>query len=372
MHNIYVDNSCSVSKSQLDDFDLIETDFTPPSAPEATAGRRLDKKGATLPPNFDETVKSAIKTGSYSDISLRTKCRVIHALFGVRSVSACGSKSVQKNENGVKGASLVRSEILNGPNAGTLRSSLQGVALCSSPWVCPVCSPRIGIARAAAMEPQAAALTEQGFSAWLVTLTVSHSREERLSDLFDCFQKAWSSMTAGRSVSLLRTRCNGLEYVRGYDATYSRRNGWHLHFHLVFFFGPSGDGKKEAQWFVDRWIRNVKKQGRKVLRRAQDVRPAGNASAAAAYAMTLAGVAKHTDRHNHTKNDAPASFSTLAEATAASAKKGRAEGGLTSAELREAALSGDQPSFPASMRSFLSRNQGSSRCFGLARSLSSI
>jgi len=201
------------------------------------------------------------------------------------------------------------------------------------------------------MEPQAAALAAKGWSSWLLTLTVRHTRTNTLADLFDLFGRAWSSMTAGRSVSLMRQRAGGFEYVRGYDATWSPRNGWHLHFHLVLFFGPdAGDGRESARWFLDRWLKQVERRGGSALPRAQDMRPAGNAAAAAAYAMTLAGVGKHTDRHpersevveGKTPAARPASFSTMAEATAAAAKKGRAEGGLTSAELRAAALDGDR------------------------------
>ncbi len=234
--------------------------------------------------------------------------------------------------------------------------SLRGVALCASPWVCPVCGPKIAVSRAVAMEPQAAALSARGWSAWLLTLTVRHSEKNSLADLFELFGLAWSAMTSGRSVSLYRKRSGGFEYVRGYDATWSPRNGWHLHFHLVLFFGPeAGTGKEAAAWFLERWLKKVEANGGDALPRAQDMRPAGNAAAAAAYAMTLAGVGKHTDRHpEQTKmakamangeevetKYAAASFRSMAEATAAAAKKGRKEGGLTSAELRAGALAGN-------------------------------
>ena len=336
--------------SPLEDFD--GRDPAPQNGgQEGGETARLDKVGVTLPPDALTVAKKAIKSGDYSDFEERTKARDLHAVAGARSVSRCGQGVVGKNENGVKGATLLRSVVKSGPRKGQMTTSLRGVALCASPWCCPVCGPKIAVSRAVAMEPQAAALSARGWSAWLLTLTVRHSKKNSLAAMFDLFGKAWSGMTSGRSVSLYRKRSGGFEYVRGYDATWSPRNGWHLHFHLVLFFGPdAGNGKDAAAWFLERWLKQVHDNDGDALPRAQDMRPAGNAAAAAAYAMTLAGVGKHTDRHpegsevvedKDGKRYAAASFRSMAEATAAAAKKGRKEGGLTSAELRAGALAGN-------------------------------
>lgn len=336
-----------------DDWHPLEDFDGPASAPQNGGQKggetaRLDKIGVTLPPDAVEQAKKAVKSGAYSNFAERTKARDLHASAGARSVSRCGLGVVGQNAEGIEGATLLRGVVKSGPHKGEPTAGLRGVALCASPWVCPTCAPKIAVARAAAMEPQAAALAARGWSAWLLTLTVRHSRKNTLAELFDLFGLAWSGMTSGRAISLMRKRSGGFEYIRGYDATWSPRNGFHLHFHLVLFFGPAaGTGEEAAAWFLSRWIGQVKRRGGSVLRRAQDMRPAGNAAAAAAYAMTLAGVGKHTDRHPEesavVEGSAPAaaSFSSMAEATAAAAKKGRAEGGLTSAELRAGALEGN-------------------------------
>lgn len=335
--------------SPLEDFD--GRDPAPQNGgQEGGETARLDKRGATLPPPPLEVAKKAIKTGDYANYSERTKARDLHSWAGAKSVSRCGLGVVGKNENGVKGATLLRSVVKSGPRKGQTTTSLRGVALCASPWCCPTCGPKIGVSRAAAIEPQAEKLQKAGWSSWLLTLTVRHTKKNTLAELFELFGKAWSGMTSGRSVSLLRKRSGGFEYIRGYDATWSPRNGFHLHFHLVLFFGPeAGTGEESAAWLLERWMKQAKKHDGKPLRRGQDMRPAGNAAAAAAYAMTLAGVGKHTDRHPTATavidDDAPAflapSFSTIAEATAAAAKKGKMHGGLTSAELRAGALAGN-------------------------------
>lgn len=344
------------SPADADDWDPIERSAPwvsdcPQGSPEGAKGPCLDKIGATLPPDPVKTAKKSVKAGSYSNFSERTNSRNLHSFAGSRSVSRCGLGVVGANADGVPGATLQRGLVKSGPRKGEPNAGLYGVALCSNPWVCPVCGPRIAVARAATMEPQAAKLAAAGWSAWLLTLTVRHTRKNTLAELFDLFGQAWSGMTAGRSISLMRERADGFEYVRGYDATWSQRHGWNLHFHLVLFFGPNaGDGEEFAAWFLERWMKQVKRRGGSLLRRAQDMRPAGNAAAAAAYAMTLAGVGKHTDRRPEESevvegadaSQRPASFKTMAEATAAAAKKGKAEGGFTSAELRGKALNGDR------------------------------
>lgn len=344
------------SPADADDWDPIERSAPwvsdcPQGSPEGAKGPCLDKLGATLPPDPLKASKKAVRAGAYSNFEKRSKARFLHSAAEAVAVSHCGLGIIATNKNGVPGATLQKGVVKSGPRKGEPNASLRGVALCSSPWVCPVCSPRIAVSRAACMEPQAAKLAAAGWSAWLLTLTVRHTRKNTLAELFELFGQAWSGMTAGRSVSLMRERSGGFEYVRGYDATWSPRHGWNLHFHLVLFFGPeAGDGEKSAAWFLERWMKQVKRRGGSLLRRAQDMRPAGNAAAAAAYAMTIAGVGKHTDRRPEESEvvegtaapQRPASFKTMAEATAAAAKKGRAEGGLTSTELRERALEGDR------------------------------
>lgn len=343
-----------------DDWDPIEREdpvfACPQGGPEGCEAARLDKRGVSLPPDPTKGTEKALKAGAYANLAERIKARDLHAAAGARAVSSCGLGVIATNKNGVAGATLQRGVVKSGPRKGEQFTNLRGVALCGSPWACPVCGPRIGVARAAAMEPQAKALQKKGWSVWLLTLTVRHTRKNTLGELFGLFGKAWSGMTAGRSVALMRERSGGFEYVRGYDATWSPSNGWHLHFHLVLFFGPkAGDGEESAAWFLERWLKQVSRHGGSALPRAQDMRPAGNAAAAAAYAMTLAGVGKHTDRHPEKseviEGDAPraASFKTIAEATAAAAKKGRAEGGLTSAELRTRALDGNRRAAAAYM-----------------------
>lgn len=242
-------------------------------------------------------------------------------------------------------ADLVRAVVQDGPKAGTLTGRIIGVSRCSSPWLCPICGPRIALKRAESLKPQIDKLVAAGWSAWLITLTARHKRGERLSDAFAMFQKAWGLLTSGKAIAKKRADIGGLEYVRGYDLTHGR-NGWHLHFHLVLLVGPGGGtGEAVADWVLSRWSRAITTVGGSVLPRALDKRPAGNAVAAAAYAMTLAGVAK---QKNKTATNGAASlekvgagFASIAEATAAAAKRGRSyDGGQTAADLRRAAIDG--------------------------------
>jgi hypothetical protein len=316
--------------SPIDDADF----GGPEGAEEGATGPRLDNKGVSLHPPTPQNAKKTNKSIGYEAFTERSKARILHKNAGAKSAAWCGMKVMEGR------ADLVRDTIKAGPKAGQPTGRILGVSRCSSPWLCPVCGPRIALKRAEDLKPQIDGLVENGWSAWLITLTARHKKIDRLENAFSLFQIAWSRLTSGKAFNKKRAVVGGLEYVRGYDLTYGK-NGWHLHFHLVLLVGPNGDtGEETADWLLQRWTNAIENAGGSVLARALDKRPAGDAAAAAAYAMTLAGVAKHKDREaaqeEVKREKVAAGFSSVAEATAAAAKRGRnEEGGMTAADLRQ-------------------------------------
>lgn len=332
-----------------DDWDPIERDR--PAAPARPVGgqegrkaARLDNRGASVPGATPKPRKKPANVGEkapttsedYAQYGALADARMLFRSVGAKSVSFCGLRTLTGS------ATLER---------GGGKAGIRGVSRCSSPWLCPVCGPKIAAARAAELTPQFKELTASGWSVWLVTLTLQHKKGDRLADLFDMLAKGWNRFRSGRGFQELRDEAGGFEYVRGYDLTVGR-HGWHPHLHLVVALGPgAGDGKKMAPQVLERWRECLDAVGGKALDRALDIQPARNAAAAAAYAMTLAGVSKHTDRAAPALDDKERTkalevgFSTLAEATAAAAKRGRAGGGETAADLRERAVKGDKRAY---------------------------
>ncbi len=251
---------------------------------------------------------------------------------GLRSVACCGLSPVPDRPARVERVVEDGVELV----VGTARGRLGGVVRCSSPWACPVCGPRIAARRVAEVAPQLDHLTENGWTCWLVTLTLRHTAEDRLGDLFADLGRAWRLTTSGRVWAAIKAR--GVEYVRGVDLTHWH-HGWHPHLHVTLLLGPDHeDPQAVARGLADRWRQHLRGIGRDALDAGQDVQEAADPVAAAAYAMALAGVSKHTAEPPPKGGTAR----TVAEAVSAASKRGRAGGGRTAADLRDAALAGDE------------------------------
>lgn len=333
------------------DWSPVEPFDTPPAGGEKVrSADRLDNRGVSLHPSHPSAPQRAQKTkgkgtavraedfAQYADLH---RARGLFRSVGARSVACCGLGTATGT------ADLVRAWKEGIPTAWTV-----GVSRCASPWLCPACGPVIAARRANDLAPQLSALRAAGWSVWLATLTVRHDKGDDVAALFGMLGKAWGRMTQGKAWDKRRAAYGGAEYVRGYDWTFSRRHGAHPHLHAVLCFGPgAGDGRAAAADVLARWASCLRAVGGQALPRALDIQPARDPEAAAAYAMSLAGVSKRADRSASVPTGKAAKaamrvgFETVAEATAAASKRGRAAGGLTAADLRDAALGGDAWAF---------------------------
>lgn len=316
----------------------------PAGGQEGAKGPRLDTNGASVHPTPAKPSKTRpagqVRTSDFAQFGARSEARVLFNTLNMKGAACCGMKT----PTGI--ATLKR-----GYGAEGNGSTLSGVSSCGSPWLCPVCGPKIAANRARDLAPQFNKLMGQGWTVWLITLTLRHEKGEALADLFDVLAKGWNRFRSGKAFVSLRDRAGGFEYVRGYDLTHGK-NGWHPHLHLVVALGPgAGDGKDAAAAVLERWKGCLSALKREALDRGLDCQPARNPAAAAAYAMTLAGISKHADRKTkaltpeQAKKAAQVGFSTVAEATAAAAKRGWADGGETAADLREKAVAGNRRAF---------------------------
>lgn len=105
---------------------------------------------------------------------------------------------------------------------------------CSSVWQCPVCAARISERRREELK-HAIAQADQAGSVSLVTLTFSHKRTDQLARLKTCITKAYSSMTEQRAYKTLLSDFEIYGTVRAFEVTWSEANGWHPHFHVLWF-----------------------------------------------------------------------------------------------------------------------------------------
>ncbi len=234
---------------------------------------------------------------------------LVHDLHN--TVALCGL-GVIDNADGTPGTSRFTCD----HESGAVRQ--KGVMTCHSPLACPVCAPRVAARRARALTPQVEAHVAEGGTVSLVTLTLRHDRTASLRQMRRALAAAWARVTSGKWICKLR-KAGKVEFVRGFDITWSEKHGWHPHLHITLFLGEEHDDADVCEALVARWRRALTHEGWTTTREAQHYHRADDPAAAARYAVTPAAVY---------------------EALAMSMKRARGEGaGLTPFEILERAVS---------------------------------
>jgi thiaminase len=124
-------------------------------------------------------------------------------------------------------------EVTLGLTGGT--ASYRGFTQCGSVWVCPVCSPRILLARRNEISEAMTAWTERGGAFYTETLTMPHSKQMGLGDLMETISKAREAWNRSRSLSNLRKKLGIVGYFKVVEIPRSYAYGWHPHYVYVFF-----------------------------------------------------------------------------------------------------------------------------------------
>ena len=126
------------------------------------------------------------------------------------------------------------------------RVAFHGIMTCDSPWICPVCSPKLADHRGEALARTLAHYMGLGFRVAHAVLTIRHTRGMPLGEVFRALSDAWRFMTKDRA---FRPYWEGLGYAKGVEVTYGR-HGWHPHIHLALVIPPERDphALKEALW----------------------------------------------------------------------------------------------------------------------------
>lgn len=228
------------------------------------------------------------------------------------------------------------------------RASFVGACVCGSVWCCPVCSARICELRRVEIASMHAVHAAAGGSALLVTFTVPHSLEDRLGDLLGKRRAGDGGLAAAvnrfrndRLVKLTVELAHRVGYVRATEITRGA-NGWHPHYHELWFCGVAEGSLPLHQVTTDlhdRWARAcVASNLPRPNSRGVDVRWAWDASA-------------YLSKIGHDQQ-----WSAARELVSAGTKKARA-GNRNPWQLLAAAGDGDQRA-AAAFREFASATLG--------------
>lgn len=138
--------------------------------------------------------------------------------------------------------------------SGHARGALRKLRTCRNLWACPVCSSIITERRRKELQALDAAARSQGLRVVMVTLTFSHRRWDRLSDILGALLKALDRLWSGRAAEAFRRRWAMVGMVRALEVTHSELNGWHPHCHLLVYLPKEMDPKAFGGEMAERWL----------------------------------------------------------------------------------------------------------------------
>lgn len=127
------------------------------------------------------------------------------------------------------------------------RAGYAGVATCGSVWACPVCAEKVQQARRAELRDVMAEASRRGDTVLLVTLTMRHTRGDRLADLWDDLSGAWKAVQQSGTYRRRRDEFGLVGWVRAVEVTHGWTHGWHVHAHVVLVLrGKRTEAEAEA------------------------------------------------------------------------------------------------------------------------------
>lgn len=206
----------------------------------------------------------------------------VNGILQKQAVKTCLKKSVS-------GATEVEIHVPNKQN----KVALKQVHTCKNFWQCPCCRTHaLNKKREAVQTVIDRSLTEN----IMVTLTLRHDKHDGLKGLIDGLQKACSDLWRDRTWLALKKEYGFLWNVRNLEVTWSEKNGWHTHIHLLIGAerlggssqrtparsghqvylasdtnGSEGEIKSIQYKLFDAWNRLVQKHGLKALDRQAGV-----------------------------------------------------------------------------------------------------
>lgn len=136
-----------------------------------------------------------------------------------------------------------------------------GLMVCGSVWVCPLCAAKISEQRRIELEQAIESCTEKGGVVYLATYTVAHNRYDNLSELLHAFLIARKKMRQGRAAQQLKQKFDILGTVSVREVTWSEVNGWHPHCHELVFFKHDIDANAYAEVMREKWQKSAENEG---------------------------------------------------------------------------------------------------------------
>lgn len=131
-----------------------------------------------------------------------------------------------------------------------------GLLSCGSVWHCPVCSAKVSERRRVELQGALAAASALGWKVHFVTLTVPHGVGDDLAVIKALQQKALQRMSSGKNRLKDIFERQGIEchgYIRAYEITHGKQNGFHPHFHILLFTSQNVTHDQVREIYGNAW-----------------------------------------------------------------------------------------------------------------------
>lgn len=134
-----------------------------------------------------------------------------------------------------------------------------GLLSCGSVWNCPVCAAKVAERRRVELQGALLAASSLGWKVHFVTLTVPHGVGDDLAVIKSLQQKALERMNSGKNRIKNLFERDGIEchgFIRAYEITHGKENGFHPHFHILLFTSPNVSHDRVREIYGNSWSRH--------------------------------------------------------------------------------------------------------------------
>lgn len=128
------------------------------------------------------------------------------------------------------------------------KASYRGLIQCGSVWACNICSNRIMQKRRSEILKAMELWAEQDGFFYTETLTMPHTRLDKLKYLNSKMEPARQAWNKDRSVRDIRKKLGIAGYFRIIEAPHNSVNGWHPHHQYVYFTKRQLTQSELAEW----------------------------------------------------------------------------------------------------------------------------
>lgn len=207
---------------------VASTQATPARACAGAGGGRAQRAALGIDANRSSPAGRGVTEQATADrwdrrrirTRLRDRARNVTRLERVR---ICGGVTV----TGTGGPTL-RVSVVGGQRI----AGYAGLSTCGSVWACVGCAAKVAAKRADELSTVMRKVIESGGSAALVTLTMRHTKGDRLGDCWAAVSHAWDRVTSGKQWTADQNMAGMLGWVRVVEVTRGG-HGWHVHVHAL-------------------------------------------------------------------------------------------------------------------------------------------